>query len=142
MEISKSAWKNSLVKTLNAMYLICSVNSEWYTVQTLSTNNAGEASRMIRFTSSSQYSVQYRCGTNTAFFQSIEIVFFTVGLSFQRVERFSLQINLTYKATKAAYMENFVHRWASSSLSFNLATALRANAVYITVFTVICHSLD
>lgn len=31
-KISESARKNSLVKTLNAMYLICSVNGEWYTV--------------------------------------------------------------------------------------------------------------
>lgn len=74
---------NSLVETLNAVYLIRSIHGERYTVQALSTDDAGEARGMIRFASSSQYSVQYRSSANAAFFQSVEIVLFAIGLAFQ-----------------------------------------------------------
>jgi len=78
------------MKTLNAVYLICSIHGERYTVQALSTDDAGETRGMIRFASSSQYSVQYRSGANATLFQSIEIVLLAIRLAFQRVERLSL----------------------------------------------------
>lgn len=130
------------METLNAMYLICSIHSEWYTIQTLSANNAGEARRMIRFAGSSQYSIQYRSRANATLFQSVEIILLAVGLALQRVERFTLQIDLAHEAAKTIYVKDLVHRRTSSSFSLDLVSALRADAVYIAIFVIICHSLN
>jgi len=130
------------VETLNAMYLICSVHSKWYTIQTLSANDTGEAGRMIRFAGSSQYSVQYWSRANAALFQSVKIVLLAVRLALQRVERFTLQIDLAHEAAEAIYVKDLVHRRTSSSLSLDLASALRADAIYIAIFVIICHSLN
>ena len=130
------------METLNAMYLIRSVHSEWYTIQTLSANDAGEAGRMIRFAGSSQYSIQYRFRANTALFQSIKIVLLAVGFALQRVERFALQIDLAHETAEAIYVKDLVHRRTSSSFSLDLAAALRADAVYIAIFVIIFHPLN
>lgn len=131
-----------LVETLNAMYLIRSVHGKRYAVQTLPTDDAGEARGMIRLAGSSQYSVQYRSGANAALFQSVEIVLFAVRLAFQRVEGLPLEIDLAYEAAEATYVKDFVHRRAPGSFSLDLAPALRADAVYIAVFVIILHSLN
>lgn len=124
------------------MYLIRSVHSEWYTIQTLSANDAGETGRMIRFAGSSQYSIQYRSRANAALFQSVKIILLAVGLALERVERFALQIDLAHKATEAIYVKDLVHRRTSSSLSLDLASALCADAVYIAIFVIVCHTLN
>lgn len=134
--------ENSLVEALNAVYLIRGVHGERYTVQALSANDAGEARRMIRLAGGPQYSIQYRSDADATLLQSVEIVLLAVRLAVQRVEGLPLQIDLAYEATEATYVKNFVHRRASGALSLDLAPALSANTINVTVFAVIRHPLN
>lgn len=69
------------MEIFNAMNAIRGINRERDAIQTFAANDATETFWVIRFSSGSQNSIQYRVLTNAAFFQRILKILLKVNIS-------------------------------------------------------------
>lgn len=111
------------MKIFDAVNLICGIDREWDSVQAFPANNARETLRMIWFASRPQDPLENRFLTNGTFLKRVQVIFFAKRLSFKRVKRFSLQINLTFMASEARDVINILHgctsrRFADNTFAF------------------------
>lgn len=118
------------MEIFDAVNLICGVNGERNSVKAFSANDTAKALRMIWLSSRPQDPLKNWLQANRTLFQRIQVIFLAKRMSFKGIERFSLQINLTFMASEARDVINVFHGSASRSFADG-TVAFYASAVVI-----------